>query len=507
MQRLATVAALVGLCGTTAAHAEQPSTYVLAVASARSYDTDLQDLRYSTTDLARFTGVMSEIGQIPKTHISRLINPTVKDFRTAIATMKKARTAKFIFYYSGHSDANGLHLADGLLERRELHELLASVQAETRIAFLDSCYSGALASKGIKPAQEFQVPKAEFDEPSGSVFLAATGGTDAAFEVDELQGSLFTHYLVAGLYGQADGNGDGFVTIEELYQFVYREVNLHNVVLPAATQRPEYTVDLRGRGALVLSFPKQATQPLILGPSLQGDVTISSENGLRIHRLQKAAGVEQRLSLYPGPYRVLVKESQLVGRGALVVRAGQTAAIERRDLTYEESGAALLVAKGKGSETLYGVRTGWHMGLMHYSHSGQYIDLDVASPAVRVHVVNMRLHALAGFRRHALKDGGNSSETELLAGTSAAYFLPWALEGQQAYLFLGGGLSRLKSDEGQKLKPETQKIAFALGTSLPTKSGLLWSLEFRREFLFVTKAESDDVLAFAGNLLGLALQF
>lgn len=497
---------------TLAAEVGLPSTQVLAVASSRSYDTDLPDLRYAATDLARFAGVMTEIGQIPANRTLRLTNPSVAEFRAAIAATKKSRPAKFIFYYSGHSDANGLHLADGLLERRELHELLSSVQAETRIAFLDSCYSGALASKGIRPAQEFQVPKAEFDEPSGSVFLAATGGTEAAFEVDDLRGSLFTHYVVSGLYGQADANADGLVSVDELYQFVYREVSLHNVVLPSGTQKPEYRVDLHGRGALILSFPKQTTLPLVLGSQLQGEVTVASENGLSIQRVQKAAGQEARLSLFPGNYRVIVKEPRLVGRGAVVLKAGKLASLDRADLTYEESGATMIVAKGKGERPLYGVRAGWHMGLMHYSNGGQYVDFDAATPAARIHTLNMRLHGLAGMRQHDLQDGGRASEVELLAGASAAYFLARGLEGQQAFAFLGGGMSRLNEDEGdsaRRLKPEVQKIAFALGTSLPTQGGLVWSLEFRREFLFVTAegAQSDEVLAFAGNQLGLALQF
>src|SRR5690606_12196662 len=97
-------------------------------------------------------------------------------------------------------------------------------------------------------------PVAEFDEPSGSVFLAATSGSDLAFEIEELGGSLFTHHLVAGLYGQGDANGDGLVTIEELYQHVYREMHLGSMTLPVPQiQKPEYKTALRGQGALVVA--------------------------------------------------------------------------------------------------------------------------------------------------------------------------------------------------------------------------------------------------------------
>jgi uncharacterized caspase-like protein len=43
-------------------------------------------------------------------------------------------------------------------------------------------------------------------------------------ELPELGHGVFTYYLLAGLNGAADLNGDGIVTVQELYEYVERQV-------------------------------------------------------------------------------------------------------------------------------------------------------------------------------------------------------------------------------------------------------------------------------------------
>ena len=59
-------------------------------------------------------------------------------------------TQKFIFYFSGHAGERGLRLKDALLSKEDLHRMLEKIKARTKVVILDSCYAGALATKGIK---------------------------------------------------------------------------------------------------------------------------------------------------------------------------------------------------------------------------------------------------------------------------------------------------------------------------------------------------------------------
>jgi hypothetical protein len=63
----------------------------------------------------------------------------------------------------------------------------------------------------------------------GRFVLAASDATQFAWEGDkvigETQSSLFTHFLVKGLEGEADGNGDGRITVDELYDYAFEQIS------------------------------------------------------------------------------------------------------------------------------------------------------------------------------------------------------------------------------------------------------------------------------------------
>jgi uncharacterized caspase-like protein len=46
-----------------------------------------------------------------------------------------------------------------------------------------------------------------------------------ALEVPSLGHGLFTYYVLEGLQGKADRNGDGIVTVSELYEYVEDQVD------------------------------------------------------------------------------------------------------------------------------------------------------------------------------------------------------------------------------------------------------------------------------------------
>src|SRR5260221_6753217 len=63
----------------------------------------------------------------------------------------------------------------------------------------------------------------------GRYVLTASDATQFAWEGDqvigETQNSLFTHFLVKGLQGEADNDGDGKITVDELYDYTYEQIS------------------------------------------------------------------------------------------------------------------------------------------------------------------------------------------------------------------------------------------------------------------------------------------
>ena len=185
-----------GIAGNARAMSE---VSVLAVGSNDSFKETLPALLYAEDDAARFVEAMKSVGLVPKARATTLQSPSVAEFRQVLAHMSKPSglgvaepSRKFIFYYSGHADETGLHLSDGLITKKELHKSLGELSANTKIAIIDSCFSGSLTAKGVEPAPAFELPKVEFDEPSGSVFLSSAAGQQFSYESDKLESSIFT---------------------------------------------------------------------------------------------------------------------------------------------------------------------------------------------------------------------------------------------------------------------------------------------------------------------------
>jgi len=95
---------------------------------------------------------------------------------------------------------------------------------------MDCCNSGAF-SQGTKAATGVSIGTATaFEAGYGRIILTASDATQFAWEGDKVIGetdnSLFTHYLVAGLEGAADLDGDGRITVDEVYDYAYEKVRL-----------------------------------------------------------------------------------------------------------------------------------------------------------------------------------------------------------------------------------------------------------------------------------------
>jgi uncharacterized caspase-like protein len=95
---------------------------------------------------------------------------------------------------------------------------------------LDCCHSGAFqrGSKGVIGRRA--ITESTFEGKGyGRVVLTATDATQYAWEKDQIIGesnnSVFTHFLMEGLRsGAADLNQDGWITVDELYDYIYRQI-------------------------------------------------------------------------------------------------------------------------------------------------------------------------------------------------------------------------------------------------------------------------------------------
>jgi tetratricopeptide (TPR) repeat protein len=177
--------------------------------------------------------------------VKLLVNMSSTQVRRAISNFysKKQRDDLLLLYFSGHGvldDQGRLHLAVKDTERALLRataipaayvtEEMNNSHSRRQVLILDCCHSGAFA-RGSKGATGASVGTATAFEGTGfgRLVLTATDATQYAWEGDQVIGeaenSVFTHYLIQGLKtGQADSDGDGRITVDELYDYTYEQV-------------------------------------------------------------------------------------------------------------------------------------------------------------------------------------------------------------------------------------------------------------------------------------------
>ncbi|WP_328614102.1 caspase family protein [Amycolatopsis sp. NBC_00355] len=164
-----------------------------------------------------------------------------------------------LLYFTGHGvkdDDGSLYLAmantrrDSLmftaLAAEQVDRALAGCASRQKVLVLDCCYSGAFPSGRLAKAGT-DVHTLERFQGRGRAVLTASDATQYSFEGDEVVGSaarsVFTRHLVAGLRdGSADLDGDGDVTVDELYSYVHE-----HVVAEMPRQRPKHQSDVEGR--------------------------------------------------------------------------------------------------------------------------------------------------------------------------------------------------------------------------------------------------------------------
>jgi len=270
-------------------------------------------LRYAGTDARSFARVVTQLGGVASKDVALLIEPTGTQLDAGFARLKSrlasARSGKtrveLIVYYSGHSDEQGLLLAGARYGYERLRKKVRSMPADVNIAILDSCASGAFTrTKGGKRRPPFLVDAA--NKVRGHAFLSSSSATEDAQESDRIRASFFTHYLVSGLRGGADANGDKVVTLSEAYQFAYRETVTRTRSTKHGAQHPAYDMHLAGTGDVVMTDLRSTSASLVLARDISGRVFVHDNKLRLVVELQKSKGAPMVVGLGPGKYELVL---------------------------------------------------------------------------------------------------------------------------------------------------------------------------------------------------------
>ena len=261
----------------------------LIIGNSSYEDANLSRLVTPGIDVEALAGLLrdSDVGAFDE--VRTVVNEPMAAVRLSVAQFfaKRTRDDLLLLYFSGHGvrDEDGkLYLAQKDTQRDFLNgtavpgafitEEMDRCRSKRQLLILDCCHSGAF-HRGAKGAVGASVgTKAAFEGTGyGRVVLTATDATQYAWEGDRVHGkperSVFTKHLIQGLQsGEADIDGDGQISVDELYDYVHERV---------VAEKPEQTPGkwtYRQQGDLIIARnprpePKPAELPLELTQAIE----------------------------------------------------------------------------------------------------------------------------------------------------------------------------------------------------------------------------------------------
>lgn len=223
-------------------------------------------LRYADADAKRFYDYLVLDNQIPKEHVTLLLNEEatlqrVRDLLGVELKEKARRRDTVLIYYAGHGapeadrssldgdklekyllpyDADPNRLYSTALPMAEVSKIFSRLSAERVVMLQDTCFSGSSGGEGRTIQTDlFRAPISDgflsrLTQGKGRVIITASEPDEVSLERDDLGHGVFTYYLLEA-FREGDVDGDGLITTNELFRYVSEKV-------PAATGQKQHPV-------------------------------------------------------------------------------------------------------------------------------------------------------------------------------------------------------------------------------------------------------------------------
>lgn len=172
---------------------------------------------------------------------------TANGIRRGLARLAERTTSKdtAIFFFSGHGawnadpkseprqyiipyDCDPRDLPGTAISGDEMTSLLRRIEAGRLLVIFDSCHSGGVGDpKGLTGALKSGLNEGIYEglaQGRGRAVLASSRPNEVSWALAGMDNSLFTHFLLEALRGEAINLGDGYVRVFDLFRHVAKHV-------------------------------------------------------------------------------------------------------------------------------------------------------------------------------------------------------------------------------------------------------------------------------------------
>lgn len=223
----------------------------------------IPEVKYATRHAESIKDYLVNICGIPEENIILLTDDkaTGTDLTAYIEEWLTRNVSKssFVFvYFAGHGTPNPekgdayLVPYDGepgyiskLFPLSRFYNSLEKLPSDNIVVALDACFSGAggrsVIEEGKRPLVAVKIPEAV----KKIAVITASAADEISQDLDAKRHGLFTYYFLKGLRGEADANGDNWITLGELYDYCQPKVTSESKKL-GYTQTPKVFPELLG---------------------------------------------------------------------------------------------------------------------------------------------------------------------------------------------------------------------------------------------------------------------
>ena len=199
---------------------------------------------------------------VPKQNIKMLIDEQATYAKSQVALHKWLKnkitpeTTEVVIFFSGHGlaqqgkelylfarDSDSEALEFTALNRKEIIKRISSYKPKSVLMFFDTCYSGQSRKGETLLAQARPIVPVEpktGDIPNNFTIFSASSSTQLASAIKKPKHGIFSYYLMKGMEGKADADGNREITNEELYNYLASNVSQKAMEVHDRSQTPSF---------------------------------------------------------------------------------------------------------------------------------------------------------------------------------------------------------------------------------------------------------------------------